>query len=174
MKKRIGLMVAIVVAVLIIDLLLWRLWPQSSSGLVAVDKNTITGFSAYAMVSRFENGQTYTDTYRIDSKDQQSLNPEEIMGILSTSGYQQDFRNLLPWGIDSVSSDKNYDGSSVTVSFYSENAEKEYFEIRFLSSSIAVVTTQTHPGYRIYHPTNRKTIYDLIEYVKNYGVAQTT
>lgn len=174
MKKRIGLIVAIVVAALIICLLIWRFLPHSLSNAISVDENSIIGFSAYAMVSRFEDGQSYTDTYRIDNTDQQSHKPEKMIEILATSGYQQDFRNLLSWGIDSVASDKNYDGSTVTLSFYSENAETEYFEIQFLSSSIAVVTTEAHPSFRIYHPTNHKTMYDLIEYVKNYGIKQTS
>lgn len=170
MKKRIGLIITIIITALILCLLIWRFWPQSAFDLVSANENSITSFSAYAMVSRFENGQSYTDTYRIDNTKLQDNASSEIIEILATSSYQQDFRNLLPWGIDSVSSDKNYDGCTVTLSFYSETAEKEYFEIQFLSSSIAVVTSAKHPGYRIYHPTNHETINRLIEYLQAHGV----
>ena len=171
MKKRVGLIITIVIAALIVCLLIWRFWPHSSARLLSVDENTITGFSAYAMVRRIENGQSYTDTYRLDDPAQQGNTPEEIVKILAASHYQQDFRNLLPWGIDSVASDKNYDGRTVTLNFYFQNAENESVEILFLSSSIIVVQAEKHP-MRIYHPTNAQTLDKLIAYVQAHGIIQ--
>lgn len=173
MKKRIGLIIAIIVAVLLVGLLIWRFWPRSFSNLLGVDENAIASCSAYAMVGRFEDGESFTDTYSLNDKESDKKVYQDLVKILATSDYQQDFRNLLPWGIDSVSADKNYDGQLITVSFFTEGAEKEYFGIKFMSSSIVVVYTAEHPGMRIYHPTNQKTMQELIEYIKSLGKKQT-
>ena len=172
MKKRIGLIITIIVAALIICLLVWRFWPHSSSSLISVDENAVTSFSAYAMVHRFENGQTYTDTYHIERTEQQGYALGEIVEILATSGYQQDFRNLSPRGVDSVGSDKNYDGRTVTLSFYTDSRTDEYVDIQFLGKSIIAVSYEGKSGFRIYHPTSHKVIDNLVEYLQTHGVKQ--
>ena len=168
MKKKISLIAAIVLAALIICLLTWRFWPKSTAGLLSISEDDIIGFSASAMVVRLENGQSYTDMYRIDD-----IDPDEVMDILSASGYQQDLRNLLPWTIDSVGSDKNYDGDTVSLYFYAGPGADRNVEIQFLSSSIVAVSYDGISGYQIYHPTNRNTKDKLVEYLKTYGVKQT-
>ena len=70
------------------------------------------------MVQRLENGKNHTDTYQIVNTEQQGNEPGDILEILATSKYQQDFRNLLPSSADSVEADKNYDGRTVTLNFY--------------------------------------------------------
>ena len=174
MKKQIGLIIIIIIIALVICLLTWRFWPQSSSNLISVDDNCITNFSAHAMVVRFENGQFYTDTYRIDNTAQQSSGLGEIIAILATSSYQQDFRNLLPWGIDSVGGGKDYDGRTVRLALYIEGQEDKYVDIQFMSSSIIAVSVGDESGFRIYHPTNLKILDKLIEYLQTHGVKQQT
>lgn len=169
MKKRLGLVIIIIAAIFITGLLVWRFWSCSSSGLISVDENAVTGFDAYAMLHRFDNGQPGTDTYRIENEDPQGSKPEEILEILATSGYRQDFRNLLPWGIDGADADKNYDGRIVKLYLYYED---RYIEFTFLSSSVVVVTTSENPNMRIYHPTNRETLDKLVDYLQAYGVKQ--
>ena len=91
---------------------------------------------------------------------------------MATSNYQQDLRNLFPWVIDSVGSDKNYDGRTVTLSFYFQNTENKYIDLMFLSSSTVVVIKEGHAGMRIYHPTNSKTLDKLVEYLQTHGIMQ--
>lgn len=172
MKKRIGLIITVLTIALVICLLTWRFLPQSSSSLISIDKSAITGISAYAMIRTFENGQSYTDTYRIDKQETPSNEHEELAEILATSRYQQDFRNLWPWGIDSVSGGRYYDGRTVTVTFYSSNAENQYAEIMFMSSGLVVVQTGKRPGMRIYHPTNKETLDKLVEYLQTNGIKE--
>ncbi len=62
-EKRIGLTIAIVIAVLIIGLLGWRFWPQSASSVMSVSEDTITSFAAYGMLDSFEMG--HCDLYSI-------------------------------------------------------------------------------------------------------------
>ena len=97
---------------------------------------------------------------------------EEIMEILATSSYRQDFRNLLLWDLDYVDADKNYDGRTVTVSFYMNNQMDKYVQIQFLSSSIIVVSSGGETGFRVYHPTNHQTIDQLSEYIQTHGVKE--
>lgn len=169
MKKRI---IAIAVISIIACLLIWRFWPCSFSNTISLDKDSVVNFSALARVDRFENGQSYSDTYRIDTQQSPSGSVGEILEILSGSGYQQDFRNLWPWGIDGVSADKNYDGHTILLQFFLGNEKEEYVDIQFLSSSIIAVSTADAPGFRIYHPTNRKTMYELIAYLQTHGTKQ--
>lgn len=171
MKKRIGLIIIIVVTVLIICLLTWRFWPQSFSGLISIDENSVTSFSASAMVHRLENGQTHTDIYSI-AAEQQGNELGDIIEILATSRYQQDFRNLLPWSEDSVGADKNYDGRTVVLVFSVGNQKDEWVQIHYLSSSIIAVSVGGEDGYSIYHPTNHKTLDELVEYFQTHGVKQ--
>ena len=173
MKKRIGLIITILIIALLICLLTWRFWPQSFSNLMGVDENAITSCHAYAMVRPLEDGGLSTDTYDLNDKESADKVYQEIVQILATSNYQQDCRNQLPWGIDSVNSDKNYDGKLITVSFFTKDAGKEYFEIKFMSSSIVVVRTAEHPGMRIYHPTNHETIDKLVAYLQTHGQQET-
>ncbi len=169
MKKRIGLIIAIVIAVLIIGLLGWRFWPQSASSVMPVSEDTITSFAAYGMLDSFEMG--CCDLYSINSPAPISNEPGEILEILAMSKYQQDFRNLLPWGVDGVSADKNYDGNMVTLSLYFQD-KQGYIEFQFLSNSIVVVRTSNQPNMRIYHPTNSAAFEKLVEYLKTHGVLQ--
>ena len=79
---------------------------------------------------------------------------------------------MLPWDLDYVDADKNYDGRTVIVSFYMGNHKDEYAQIQFMSSSIIVVSSGDKTGFRVYHPTNPKTIDQLVEYLQTYGVKQ--
>lgn len=172
MKKRIGSIITIIVIALLVCLLIWRFWPCSFSNAIPLDEDSVISFSALARIDRFENGQSYTDTYRIDTQQSQNGSVGEILEILNGSGYQQDYRNLLPWGIDGVSADKNYDGHTILLQFLLGDEKEEYINIQFLSSSIIAVSTGDVSGLRIYHPTNHETMYDLIAYLQTHGTKQ--
>ena len=169
MKRRIGLTIAILVIVLIVGLLGWRFWPQSASNVMPVSKDNITSFSAYGLLNNGELG--HCDFYSLNSPVPLCDEPEEVLEILFTSKYQQDFRNLLPWGVDGVSADKNYDGNLLGVDLYFQD-KQGYIEFQFLSNSIVVVRTSEQPNMRIYHPTNSTTFDKLVEYLQTHGVLQ--
>ncbi len=167
MKRRI---VAVIVIALVICLLWWRFWPQSFSDVISVDENSIVSYSVAAMVKHLENGQSHTDTYRIETTELKDNVPNEIMEILSSSDYRQDFRNLLPWDLDYVDADKNYDGRIITVYLYTGNQKDEYIQIQFLSKSIVAVSGGGKSGLRIYHPINREIIDLLTEHLQTNGI----
>ena len=162
----------IIVVTLVIWLIIWRFWPQSFSNIISANENSIARVSAFAMVNRFENGQSNTGTYRIDDTEKQNNTSDEIIEILASSSYQQDFRNLLPWELGYVDADKNYDGRTVIVSFDTGNKKDEYIQIQFLSSSIIIVSVGGKSGFHVYHPTNHKTIDQLVELLQTHGVKQ--
>lgn len=124
------------------------------------------------MIQRIENGQPLTVAYSLDSTELQSSESGEIADILAMSGYQQDFRNLLPWDLGYVDADKNYDGRTVILLLSIGSQKEEYAEIQFLSSSIITVFERGETGFRIYHPTNRKTMDALAEYIQTHGAEQ--
>lgn len=176
-KKRIltitkSVVITSVIALLVICLLIWRVWPNSVSSIIPVDKNAITSFSSNVMISRIENGQTLTDVYSLHKTEFPCEEPGQILEILATSSYQQDFRNLLPWSADSIGADKSYDGRNAVLVFSVGNQNDEWVEINYLSSGIIVVFVGWEDGYRIYHPTNEQTFDDLVAYFETYGVKQ--
>lgn len=166
MKKRIGWIVVMLAAVLIGSLLAWRFWPRSFSDIVSIDENTVTDFSAGAMVQHLENGQSVTDTYDFAAFEEQSSVIGEVLDILAASDYQQDFRNLLPWAAETVDGDGNYDGCTVLLVFSDGYEKDDYVQIQFLSRSVMVVSVGGEDGFRVYHPTNDGTIDALADYIQ--------
>ena len=100
----------IILIVLAIYFVIWRFWPNSFSNTISVNENSIDSVSVHAMVNHFGIEQDTIDTYLIGENEQQINTLEEIIEILATSSYRQDFRNLLLWDLDYVDADKNYDG----------------------------------------------------------------
>lgn len=172
MKKQIGFIIKFLFAILIVALLIWRLWSQSFSAITVLDKNAFTKVSASVMVHRLENGQPHTDTYRIETTEKQENEPNDILEILAATQYRQDFRNLLPWKADSIDSDKSYDGRSAVLVFSTEDQTDEWLEIYYLSNSIMTVSVGGKDKLTIYHPINRKTFDELIEYIKSHSTKQ--
>lgn len=175
-KMRLGWWVALLCLLVLIPTILiisaWRFWPQPFDNLIPVRETSVTGLSAYGMVQGIENGEPFTAAYRIDAAEQSSNTAAEIMKILESSHYRQDLRNLLPWTVDSVCSDKNYEGQIVIVSFYAGNQTDDLVSIQFLSRSIVAVSGGGRDGFRIYHPTNHETFAQLTEYLRAHGIKQ--
>ena len=172
MKKRLWLMITILIVALIAGLLIWRFWPQSASRILSVDEESITSFSSNITISRIENGQTATETYSINKMDFPCAEPGELLEILATSTYRQDFRNLLPWKTHYIEADKNYDGRSVLMAFSVGNGKDEWIQIHFLTSTMIAVHKGGEDGLRVYYPTNRETLDELTEYFQTHGSKQ--
>ena len=78
----------------------------------------------------------------------------------------------MPWKADSIDSDKSYDGRSAVLVFSTEDQTDEWLEIYYLSNSIMTVSVGGKNKLTIYHPTNRKTFDELIEYIKSHSTKQ--
>lgn len=161
MRKRV---VTILVITAIVGLLTWRFWPTTITNIISVPADSITSLSAHAYVPQFQEQRE--DVYYIETEQANNENIQDILEILGTSGYRRDYRNLLPWGIDGVDSDKNYDGHRVSLLFVWGEENDQCLHIQFLSHSIIAVSTPERSGFQIYHPTNEETLYELIEYCR--------
>lgn len=168
MKK--WFIIGIVIA-LVLGVLLWRFIPRSAGTVIPVEENDVTSFAAISMVGRNLLGEPDFSIYRIDSADATEQNIHDFLDILKTSRYQPNFRNLIPWGIDSVSADKNYDNRTVTVQFACGD---DYLDITFQSPTQIHISAKNDSGFRIYHPTNKDTITKLVEYLETSGILQET
>lgn len=157
----------VVIAAVLLGVAGWRFWPCSATGLGVPEAGTVTELSLYGMVGRFENGQSSHVNYTMYANDTAQIG--EILALLNTCRYQQDFRNLWPWGIDSVGSDGNYDSRTVEVGISTGDT---YLSIRFLSPTIVAVSSSRWSGYRIYHPTNRQAMDAVIAYLQQHGTIQ--
>ena len=161
-----------VIALIVICLLVWRLWPQPFSDLLPTDEDAIICFSAYTR-EKGENGSIYDRIgYDISCRGhaEGSCNdPSEILDILATFSYQQDFRNLFPVELDTVRPDEHYDGRFASVDFYTGIPECEYFSIDFLTSGIILVFVRGQEEFRVYHPTSQNTFDMLIEYIQTHS-----
>lgn len=157
-----------VIALIVICLLVWRLWPQPFSALLPTDEDAIICFSAHT-TEDVENGDIVYDISCRSHAEDSCNDPSEILDILATFSYQQDFRNLLPGGVDTVQPDEHFDGRIADVEFYTGIPECEYFSITFLTSGIIVVFVRGQEGFRVYHPTSQNTFDMLIEYIQTHG-----
>ncbi len=171
MKKRMKLIIAIIVAALIIYMPIWRFWPRSLSDLLSVEENSIKIISVSAYVFNINApGLSQQDHYQLKVSEHQSNISKEIVDILSSSGYREDFRNLWPWGVRSISADRNYDSRRVSLFFEIENQEGKVGYIYYTTSSLISVHGMRKRGFSVYHPTNRETFDVLVEYIQEHGI----
>ena len=173
MKRRMKLIITIIIAVLIIYLPIWRFWPKSLCDLMSVEENSIKIISVSAYVFNINApGMSQHDLYQLKDLEQQSNISQEIVDILSSSGYREDFRNLWPWGVKSISADRNYDGRNVSLFFEIENQEGKAGYIYYTTNSLISVHGMRKRGFSVYHPTNRETFDVLVEYIQEHGIKE--
>lgn len=164
MKKRI---IIIFCFVLLVGVCVWRFRPLSFSNItISNEKNLILHSVTHVHI-------TFDDGHHVYLLDKEQINTEitkDILEILDSSSYRQDFRNLCPWGVNRVNNDKNFDGNVVEILV--GVAEEEWVNVHFTSSSLVFVGGNKFTGFRIYHPTSDETIYKLAEYIKENGTKQ--
>ena len=166
MKKRAAVIVA---AALIIGLLVWRFWSHPLSSIICVEKSSVTSIACSISAGGVEDGMPYINSYTLSELSPQDNGFEEIMEILDSSNYRQDFRNLLPWSINSVGSD---DANNVLVGnavFVWGSGENESCFMSMHSENMIVVSSGTESGLKTYHPTNSEMLGTLAEYLQTHG-----
>ncbi|HBR07481.1 MAG TPA: hypothetical protein DD735_01140 [Clostridiales bacterium] len=166
MKKRVAVIAA---AALIIGLLVWRFWPHSLSSVICVEKSVVTNIACSASIGGVENGKPYINSYTLSELSPQDDGFEEIMEILDSSNYRQDFRNLLPWSIDNIGSDGAKELLAADVVFVWGSGENESCFMSMHGESMIAVSSGTESGLKVYHSTNREMLDTLAEYLKTHG-----
>ena len=170
MKVRI-IKIAVVVAIALI--LLWRFWPHPIFKWLPDDIDSASKAMANVSISDIKNGKPRIDTYTMNEVNRDQLT--EILGILDTSGYRRDWRNLVPWGLSSVSSGKKYDGRTLQIYIFFPVGDAEYGEdiaITYKGKDGVILYGKGIAGMRVYHPTNPETIDYLVGYLQANGVLQ--
>lgn len=172
MKKKLLTCAAVILAVLVAALLFWRFWPRTFSDAASVDETAVVSVSVQAIINRVENGELVTDLYQLDSIAQPEATLDAVLEILSASDYRPDFRNLLPWKLDYVDADRDYDGRTVTIVLDTGNGTDDFVQIQLLGSSVFAVSGGDRDGFRIYHPTKPEMLDQLIDYLQTNGEKQ--
>ena len=93
---------------------------------------------------------------------------EGILMLLTSTRYREDFRNLLPWPIESVSAGRAYDGRGVSLMLVWGPSEDECCSLSLSGRQIAV-SRPHHDGFLIYHPEDPKLLNWLAIYLANNG-----
>lgn len=166
MKKKATVIVA---AALIIGLLVWRFWSHPLSSVICVEKSSVTSIACSVSVFGVENGMPYSNSYTLSELSPQDGGFEEIMEILDSSNYRQDFRNLIPWSVNSIGSNDANSGLFANMVFAWGSGENESCFISMYSKSMIAVSSGTGSGLKVYHPTNREMLDTLAEYLQTYG-----
>ena len=154
-----------IVIILIAALLGWRLLPHSFPSVISTQTSRATSLACNVSTSYVSNVSPAIDTYVLQSTSDEN-DFKEIMKLLNSASYRQDFRNLLPWSITTVGSESNCSANIMLV--WGDTATESCF-ISFQSESIVSVAAGTEGDFQIYHPTDRTVLGRLIDYVQLHG-----
>ena len=158
----------LLLAILLLCLLAWRLTPHTFEQMTASDQNAITSLAGAATFLGVRDGTTYAESYTLQNVSPEDTAFEPILILLSTTRYREDLRNLLPWGIDSVSAGRAFDGRSVSLMLVWGPSEDECCGLSLAGRQIAV-SRPHHDGFLIYHPEDPKLLNWLAIYLANNG-----
>lgn len=156
-------------AILLLGLCVWRLTPRTFEQMTSADPKTISSLSGTAVLGGNRDGAPYMESYTIPtSTAEDDEECQDILSLLCRSGYREDFRNLLPWAVDSAGSDNAYDGRSVTLILVWGASADETCSLVLTGRQI-VVSRPHHDGFLIYHPLDTALLDQLTEYLMTHG-----
>ena len=160
--------ILLLLAILLLCLLAWRLTPHTFEEMTASDRGEITSLAGVATFLGVRDGTTYAESYTLQNVSPEDTAFEPILILLTTTRYREDLRNLLPWGIDSVSAGRSFDGRSVSLMLVWGPSADECCSLS-LSGRQIVVSRPHHDGFLIYHPEDPKLLNWLAIYLANNG-----
>lgn len=167
MKKRLGIVIATVSALIVCSLLIWRLWPHSFEDVISTDESNITSLACTAAVGRInDDGTIYISNYGLQSLEKDEQDFTAVLDILKSCEYRQDFQNLFPWEITSVGSDSS---RSAQVFLAWGNNESCTCYLVFNEDGHVVVSLGANNGFKIYHAIDGSISDRLVDYVQSNG-----
>ena len=107
--------ILLLLAILLLCLLAWRLTPHTFEEMTASDRDEITSLAGVVSLSGVRDGRAYTESYALQNVTPEDTAFEGVLMLLNSTRYREDFRNLLPWPIESVSAGRAYDGRGVSL-----------------------------------------------------------
>ena len=155
-------------AILLLGLCVWRLTPRTFEQMTTADPQRISSLSGTAVLGGNRDGTPYMESYTLPTSAADDEVFREILSLLCRSGYREDFRNLLPWAVDSAGSDNAYDGRSVTLILVWGASADETCSLVLTGRQI-VVSRPHHDGFLIYHPLDTALLDQLTEYLMTHG-----
>ena len=160
--------ILLLLAILLLCLLAWRLTPHTFEQMAASNRDEITSLAGVVTLSGVRDGKAYTESYALQNVTPEDTAFEGVLMLLNSTCYQEDFRNLLPWGIDSVSAGRAFDGRSVSLILVWGPSADECCSLILSGRQIAVGRPH-HDGFLIYHPTDSRLLNWLVIYLENNG-----
>lgn len=168
-KKR---AIKVSIAVIIIMLCFWRLWPHSLKGILPVKEMVFNTISVKVSELGVSNNSPTIDSYSLDITSPDDENYSAFMSIVLSTKFRSDFRNLLPWDILTVDSGTNNITHSATIMLTWGDTNNKICYISFLDDRMVSLDISGEESFQIYHPTNQTTLNQIVAYVKENGVPQ--
>lgn len=160
----------LLLAIIVLCFAVWLLWPHSFVEVTGIPAEyPDLNMAAIVTATRFENGSPSFDIWNLQYCSSGSTEYEAVLSVLSSASYRQDLRNLLPGGLTSVSSDKDYDSRSVNLMFAWGRFEDECCSLTFSGSQV-VVAGPNNRGFQVYHSVDPELLDRLTAEVQTYGV----
>ena len=165
MKKKVGKIIVLVVALLAVASLVYTRWPVSLEKLIDTDPASVKDLTAYSVVAGVEEGAPYIHTTMLPYQAQEAnvAHLTTVMELLDGTKYRPSLRNLLPWP-QYIESINDYDGTSVWVQliFGEENCR-----ILFYGNYVGI--ERERGGFTLYHAADSTVRTKLLEYVAEHG-----
>ena len=118
--------ILLTLAIIVLCFAVWLLWPHSFAEMTGIPADhPELNMAAVVTAAKFENGSPSFDIWDLPYCSAGSTAYEAVSSVLSSGSYRQDLRNLLPGGLTSVGSDKDYDSRTVNLMFAWGSVEDE-------------------------------------------------
>ena len=165
MKKKVGKIIVLVVALLAVASLVYTRWPVSLEKLIDTDPASVKDLTAYSVVAGVEEGAPYIHTTMLPYQAQEAnvAHLTTVMELLDGTKYRPSLRNLLPWP-QYIESINDYDGTSVWVQliFGEENCD-----LVFYGKYVGIENDRG--GFTLYRAADSTVRTKLLEYVAEHG-----
>ncbi len=160
--------IVLLLAILLLCLCVWRLTPRTFGQMTTADPQRISSLSGTAVLGGNRDGTPYMESYTLPTSAAGDETFQEVLSLLCRSGYGEDFRNLLPWAVDSAGSGNAYDGRSVTLILVWGASADETCSLVLTGRQI-VVSRPNHDGFLMFHPLDTTLLDQLTEYLMTHG-----
>lgn len=164
MRKRVLVAILTITALLLLG---WRLWPHSLYDIFQIEEGSISILSVSVAEYGVKDAHPFINQYYLNTVPSDSNDFSAIISILEESQYRSDFRNLLPWDMNGVSSTNSKYLVSITLCW--SNTKTNYGDLGFLNDKKVSASLEGENGCLIFHPTNRKTLENLATYLIEHG-----
>lgn len=165
MKKRVGKIIFLVAALLVLALITYTRWPVSLGKIIDADPSSVDDLSAYSTIAGVENGVPYINTtvlpYQRQEKNETHLTV--VMDLLDGTKYRPSLRNLLPWP-QYIENLNDYDGTCVWVQLIiGEDSRHLVFYGKYVGIE------NDRGDFTLYHSVDNTVRQQLLDYVAAYG-----